>query len=112
MQQAPEVVAEVLDDLQERMRRAGWPPHMVLSEASEFTDWLRGLYPELHIEHEQGKLECFAGKLYETYCTEVGGKAFNGDSLPDWQTFRADPAKRKQSDAWVVVAQTAVLFLR
>lgn len=48
-----------------------------------------------------------AGKLYEAYCAAVGGKAFNGDTLPSWETFRADPAKQKQSDAWLVVARTA-----
>ena len=42
-----------------------------------------------------------AGRAYEAYCVAVGGKAFNGDPLPDWATFRADPTKRKQSDAWV-----------
>lgn len=41
------------------------------------------------------------------YCKEVGGKAFNGDALPDWKTFRADPEKKKQSDAWVAVASVA-----
>lgn len=53
-------------------------------------------------------METFAGELYEKYCEAVGGKAFNGDPLPDWKTFRADPSKTKQSDAWVAVAQYAV----
>jgi len=52
--------------------------------------------------------EALASNLYATYCTEVGGKAFNGDSLPDWPTFRADPDKRVQSDAWVRVAGAVV----
>jgi hypothetical protein len=51
--------------------------------------------------------EDFAGKLYAIYCVEVGGKAFNGDPLPDWKTFRADPSKKKQSDAWVAVGRAA-----
>lgn len=51
--------------------------------------------------------EQVAEKLYSVYCAAVGGKAFNGDALPDWKTFRADPAKQAQSDAWVAVAQTA-----
>jgi len=50
----------------------------------------------------------FAGKLYEEYCKAVGGKAFNGDPLPDWKTFSTDPSKQKQSNAWIVVAKTAV----
>ncbi len=48
-----------------------------------------------------------AGLLYDAYCAAVGGVAFNGDPLPDWQTFRADPAKQKQSDAWIAVARAA-----
>lgn len=55
--------------------------------------------------------EKLAGILYEHYCVAVGGKAFNGDDLPDWQTFRADPSKRKQSDAWVKVAEKAAAYL-
>lgn len=52
-------------------------------------------------------IEAIADKIYTTYCAEVGGKAFNGDPLPTWVTFRADPTKRKQSDAWVAAARTA-----
>lgn|SRR5678815_2461117 len=51
--------------------------------------------------------EEIAGDLYETYCVAVGGKAFNGDPLPGWKVFRADPSKQKQSDAWVAVARRA-----
>lgn len=50
------------------------------------------------------RTEKLAGELYTAYCTAVGGKAFNGDPLPDWATFRADPSKQKQSDAWVATA--------
>jgi len=52
-------------------------------------------------------IEKTAGSLYEEYCKEVGGKAFNGDPLPNWATFRADQSKQKQSDAWVAVASLA-----
>lgn len=52
-------------------------------------------------------IERIAGNLYEEYCKQVGGKAFNGDPLPGWEAFRADPAKQKQSDAWVAVAHKA-----
>ena len=52
-------------------------------------------------------IEDIAGKLYEEYCNQVGGKAFNGDDLPKWKEFRADVSKRKQSDAWVTVAEKA-----
>jgi len=53
-------------------------------------------------------IEELADKLYTVYCAAVGGKAFNGDPLPAWSTFRADPTKRKQSDAWMIVAKTAL----
>jgi len=52
-------------------------------------------------------IEELAGKLYEAYCQAVGGKAFNGDPLPEWEEFRADPSKTKQSNAWVIVAHEA-----
>jgi hypothetical protein len=48
--------------------------------------------------------EARAKVLYEAYCANVGGKAFDGKPLPDWDAFRADPAKKVQSDAWVAVA--------
>jgi hypothetical protein len=53
-------------------------------------------------------LEQIADALYTTYCQAVGGKAFNGDPLPDWQTFRRDPAKQVQSEAWIKVAQESI----
>ena len=56
-----------------------------------------------------------AGELYEAYCVAVGGKAFNGDPLPNWEAFLADPAKKKQSDAWIAVTMatnTACKFMR
>ena len=56
-------------------------------------------------------IELIAGQLYEAYCEAVGGRAFNGDQLPDWKTFRADPDKNRQSDAWVLTAQKAVKIL-
>lgn len=53
-------------------------------------------------------VEAIAGRLYSVYCEAVGGKAFNGDPLPKWEEFRADPSKQKQSDAWVKVADAAL----
>ena len=51
--------------------------------------------------------EELASELYEVYCIAVGGKAFNNDPLPSWQEFRADEKKKKQSDAWIAVADKA-----
>lgn len=48
-----------------------------------------------------------AGVLYERYSVAVGGKAFNGDPLPTWDVFKADPAKQLQADAWGAVASAA-----
>jgi len=48
-----------------------------------------------------------AKQLYTTYCEAVGGKAFNGDPLPDWDTFSSDETKKKQSNAWIETAKKA-----
>ena len=53
-------------------------------------------------------IDYIANKLYTIYCKAVGGVAFNGDPLPDWRTFRNDPSKQKQSDAWMAVAEEAL----
>ena len=59
-------------------------------------------------EHE---FNILAGELYEEYCSGVGAVAFNGDPLPSWEEFRADPSKNKQSDAWMQVAGKAIAIL-
>jgi hypothetical protein len=56
-------------------------------------------------------MEKLAGALYAAYCMAVGGRAYNGDPLPNWDAFRSDPEKKKQSDAWVVTAEAAVAVL-
>lgn len=50
-------------------------------------------------------------QLYETYCAAVGGKAFNGDPLPSWHDFKADPKKQVQVAAWRAVADKAEAIL-
>jgi acyl carrier protein len=42
--------------------------------------------------------------LWGAYSRGVGGVAFNGDPLPDWATFAGDPAKKTQSEAWLLAA--------
>ena len=49
-------------------------------------------------------IEDHANLLYSVYCEAVGGVAFNGDPLPSWEDFAADPNKKRQSDAWRSVA--------
>jgi len=55
--------------------------------------------------------EYIAGELYTAYCKAVGGKAFNGDPLPDWETFYTDENKAKQAEAWLVAADRAIQLL-
>jgi len=43
--------------------------------------------------------------LYTTYCKSVGGKAFNGEPLPDWEDFYKNNSK--QSKAWIDAAEAA-----
>ena len=59
------------------------------------------------LQRHEDRIGHNAGLLYDTYCKAVGGVAFNGDPLPDWDTFRADPGKRKQVEAWLAVGRTA-----
>jgi len=44
--------------------------------------------------------DILAKKTYDAYCEAVGGKAFNGDALPNSTEFFSDPSKQKQADAW------------
>ncbi len=55
------------------------------------------------ISHEKATRE-----LYEAYCAAVEWKAFNGDPLPDWMTFRDDANKQKQVKAWAAAGLVAL----
>lgn len=55
--------------------------------------------------------EYIASELYRVYCLSVGGKAFNGDPLPEWEEFSQDPSKAKQSNAWLAAADRAMELL-
>lgn len=52
-------------------------------------------------------LEALANRLYSTYCEAVGGVAWNGDKLPTWEEFSADPSKQKQVLAWLETAKAS-----
>lgn len=54
--------------------------------------------------------QALAGELYTIYCAAVGGVAFNGEPLPDWEAFRADPAKGKQVNGWLALAGNVELI--
>lgn len=56
--------------------------------------------------------EKLADILYSNYCAYVGGKAFNGDPLPDWAAFSADPNKELQANAWRKVADDAIRYTK
>lgn len=53
-------------------------------------------------------IEAKSAELYELYCDEVGGVAFNGDPLPKWEEFGSDDSKSKQANAWRAVARRAL----
>jgi hypothetical protein len=55
----------------------------------------------------EAHLEKIAASMYTAYCKSVGGKAFNGDPLPEWFEFRRDPNKKTQSNAWISAALVA-----
>lgn len=59
----------------------------------------------LQTPEEKPDLDAHADLLYSVYCEAVGGVAFNGDPLPGWADFAADPNKQKQADAWRSVAK-------
>lgn len=44
--------------------------------------------------------DTLAKKIYDKYCAAVGGKAYNGDDLPNSEEFFTDPTKEKQANAW------------
>lgn len=48
--------------------------------------------------------------LYTSYCQAVGGVAHNGDLLPPWVVFCADPSKSRQSEAWIKAATDAIPY--
>jgi len=59
--------------------------------------------PEL--EPSEAEVIEYAGQLYECYCEAVGGVAYDGKPLPNWQEFYSDPSKKKQSNGWIAVAE-------
>ena len=49
-----------------------------------------------------------AGVMYTAYIEAVGGIAHNGDVLPSWDEFLADPNKTKQSNGWITAAKATI----
>lgn len=46
--------------------------------------------------------------MYDEYCAEVGGKAYDGRPLPTAKEFFADDTKAKQARAWMAAASKAL----
>ena len=92
----------------------GSPEREQLKEWFSEEPFLGGCPPDCHTQPDPvppSELETIAGELYSAYCEAVGGVAFNGDPLPDWPEFAADPNKEKQSNAWVAAASKAIEIL-
>lgn len=51
------------------------------------------------------KHEKLAKQLWDTYRAHVGGTAVDNRILPDWNTFRSDPEKSRQSAGWLKMAE-------
>ena len=60
------------------------------------------------MEDNARKIDELAGRMYDRYCEAVGGIAFNGDPLPKWAEFGADPSKTKQANGWREAAKEAL----
>lgn len=54
-------------------------------------------------------LDALAGLFYTSWWKEVGGTLSGGDDIPTWETFRNDPKKSTQSNAWIEVARLATV---
>lgn len=53
-------------------------------------------------------MEKLAHAMYDEYCVEVGGKAWDGRPLPTAAEFFADDTKRKQAQGWFAAAGAAL----
>lgn len=46
--------------------------------------------------------------MYDEYCKEVGGKAYDGRPLPTSEEFFNDDSKIRQRRGWLKAASTAI----
>lgn len=46
--------------------------------------------------------------MYDEYCAEVGGKAYDGRPLPTAKEFFNDETKQKQAMGWFAAASKAI----
>lgn len=47
-------------------------------------------------------------EMYDAYCKQVGGKAYDGRPLPSAEEFFDDDTKRKQVRGWLAAASKAL----
>lgn len=53
-------------------------------------------------------IEKLAMAMYEEYCAEVGGTAYDGSPLPTAKEFFSADTKAKQARAWMAAASKAL----
>ena len=56
-------------------------------------------------------MERVAMAMYDAYCENVGGKAWDGRPLPTAKEFFADETKIKQARGWLAAASKAIEIL-
>ena len=52
--------------------------------------------------------EKLAHAMYDAYCVQVGGKAYDGRPLPTAEEFFEDATKQKQAMGWFAAASKAI----
>lgn len=67
---------------------------------------------QVEVIDESRDMMVLAGYLYEEYCKAVGGKAYDGKPLPNWQEFSGDNTKVNQLHGWLSVAERAARILK
>lgn len=87
-----------------------WPFFVDLTVNTSYTSAMTE--QEASRQSLSNEINGIASHLYTAYCDSVGGKAFNGDPLPDWATFSRDQSKQKQVKAWLDVAGIADFMAR
>ena len=83
-----------------------WPFFVDLTVNTSYTSAMTE--QEASRQSLSNEINGIASHLYTAYCDSVGGKAFNGDPLPDWATFSRDQSKQKQVKAWLAEHADAI----
>ena len=62
-------------------------------------------------KHPHSTMKRVAMAMYDAYCEQVGGKAWDGRPLPTAKEFFADETKQKQVMGWFAAASKAIEIL-